>query len=300
MIRRQRASKHLAITRANSDLGTTGFRLDDEQCARVRDCLLKADLTLPGAAFERFVRNIEGSISRFLNIVPSATLRETHDALRAVWLLAGEDDPEVGVLRARINTLPETALQYINRRAPRVIPRLFPGETFEDVAFLAWAEPETHPKNPGFLAWAENADDDKLVKALRVLGAEGAQIVVGRSRGCGKRSARRVEPMILGEVRGTAAKKSKGGRPSNDARHELVMHLAMDWLQATGQRPGRGRSGETGFGDLVHSVFQWVLPAEDAAHETAVYELRRYWDAVNKIKATLRLRGFLMRHEEEP
>jgi hypothetical protein len=225
MIRRQRASKHLAITRANSDLGTTGFRLDDEQCARVRDCLLKADLTLPGAAFERFVRNIEGSISRFLNIVPSATLRETHDALRAVWLLACEDDPEVGVLRARINTLPETALQYINRRAPRVIPRLFPGETFEDVAFLAWAEPETHPKNPGFLAWAENADDDKLVKALRVLGAEGAQIVVGRSRGCGKRSARRVEPMILGEVRGTAAKKSKGGRPSNDARHELVRTL---------------------------------------------------------------------------
>ncbi len=51
----------------------------------------------------------------------------------------------------------------------RVIPRLFPGETFEYGAFLAWAEPRAHAKKGGFLAWAENADGDKLVKALRVL-----------------------------------------------------------------------------------------------------------------------------------
>jgi hypothetical protein len=55
--------------------GTTGFRLDDEQRARVRDCLHKADLTLPAAAFAGFVRDIEGSISRFLTLVPSATMR---------------------------------------------------------------------------------------------------------------------------------------------------------------------------------------------------------------------------------
>ena len=59
--------------------GTPGFRLDDELRAGVRNCLLKADLTLPRAAFKRFVQDIEGSISRFLIIMPTATLREMHD-----------------------------------------------------------------------------------------------------------------------------------------------------------------------------------------------------------------------------
>lgn len=246
--------------------GTTGFQLVDEQRARVRDCLLKADFRLPAAAFEGFVRGIEGSISLFLTIKPSATLGETHDALRGVWLLAHEDDPPVGMLRAFIKSLPKTALDHINRRAPRVIPRLFPGETFE---------------NGAFLAWAEKADGDKLVKTARVLAAEGAQIVVGRSRGCGKRSARRVEPMILGEVRGVGAKKRKGGRPSRDAQHELVMNLALDWTSATGNAPERGRSDRTGFGDLAHSVFQWLLPEEQAAG-AATYALRRHWSELTK------------------
>jgi hypothetical protein len=45
--------------------GTTGFRLDDEQRARTRDCRLEADLTLSEAAIVRFVRDIEGLISQF-------------------------------------------------------------------------------------------------------------------------------------------------------------------------------------------------------------------------------------------
>ena len=105
--------------------GITGFRLDEEQRARVCDCLLQADLRLPEAALGRLVRDIESSISRFLTIAPSATPRETHDALRALWLLAHEDDSPVGMLRALVKTLPNTAVEYINRRAPRVIPRLF-------------------------------------------------------------------------------------------------------------------------------------------------------------------------------
>jgi hypothetical protein len=260
--------------------GSSGSRLDDEQRARVRDCLLKADLTLPAAAFEGFVRGIEGSISRFLTVKPSATLGETHDALRGVWFLAREDDPPVGMLRALVKSLPNTALEYINHRAPRVIPRLFREETFE---------------NGGFLAWVEKADGDKLVKAVRALAAEGAQIVVGRSRGCGKRSARRVEPRILGEVRGIGARKRKGGRPSRDAQHELVMNLALDWTSATGNAPERGRSDRTGFGDLAHSVFQWLLPEEQAVG-AATYALRRHWSEVEKANSVPSLRDFLSRY----
>jgi hypothetical protein len=265
MIRWQGISKHLAITGANSDPGTTGFRLDDEQLARVRDCLLKGDLTLPRAAFEPFVRDIEGSISLFRNIEPSSGFRKVHDALREIWFLVREDDPPVGVLRARIKALPKPAIEYLDRRSMRVITRLFPNDSAES----------------GFLTWAEKADRDKLIQGLRVLSAEGAQIVEGRSRGSGKRSARRVEPIIFGEVRGTGTKSRKGGRPSEDPRHELVMRLALDWLHATGRVPEAGRSSETAFGDLVHSVFQWLLPEERAA-EAASYALRRYGSEANQ------------------
>jgi hypothetical protein len=263
-----------------SGTDATGYQLDDEQRARLRDCLGKAGITPPSREFDRFVRDVEDSISVYLTTKLSATLRENHDALRAVWRPAHEDDPPVGMLRARVNKLPKTALEYINRRALRVIPRLFPGETFENSAFLDWAE-----KAPG----------DKLVKALRVLAADGAQIVVGRSRGSGKRSSRRVEPMILGEVRGVGAKKREGGRPNRDAQRELVTNLALDWTSATGNAPERGRSDRTGFGDLVHSVFQWLLPAEQTAGR-ANYALRQHWSEVEKANSIPSLRNFLSRY----
>jgi hypothetical protein len=34
------------------------------------------------------------------------------------------------------------------------------------------------------------------------------------------------------------------------------MHLAIDWLVATGESPKPGRSEGTGFGELAHNVFQ--------------------------------------------
>jgi hypothetical protein len=61
------------------------------------------------------------------------------------------------------------------------------------------------------------------------------------------------------------------------AQHELVMHLALDWLHATGNAPKSRRSDSCGFGDLVYCVFQWLDISEDSS-ETAAYALRRYWD----------------------
>lgn len=66
------------------------------------------------------------------------------------------------------------------------------------------------------------------------------------------------------------------------------MHLAMDWLRASGETPKPGRSDGTGFGDLVHSVFQWLsLPKGSAP-----YVLRQYWAAVRKLKGREALQGF--------
>ena len=57
-----------------------------------------------------------------------------------------------------------------------------------------------------------------------------------------------------------AAVSTQAAGPGQDTRDALVMHLAVDWTIATGTEPLPGRSDHAGFGDFVHSVFQW-LPA---------------------------------------
>jgi hypothetical protein len=58
------------------------------------------------------------------------------------------------------------------------------------------------------------------------------------------------------------------------------MHLAIDWCRATGQPPDQGRSDATGFGELVHSVFDWL------GELGATQALRRYWRMVNSVGKT--------------
>jgi hypothetical protein len=116
-----------------------------------------------------------------------------------------------------------------------------------------------------------------------VLTAEGATIVAGRSRGNGRRSRLRLEPIILGEIRGAGTRIHSGGAPTANGRHDMVMHLALDWRRATGEDPRRGRSDETGFGDLVHSVFQWLKLSKDPT-EAAAYALRRFWSLMRRRK----------------
>src|SRR5271156_6054441 len=58
-----------------------------------------------------------------------------------------------------------------------------------------------------------------------------------------------------------------------DVQDRLVMHLAIDWTIVSGAKLSPGRSDRTGFGDIVHSVFQWL---DEAAPDQA---LRRYWQA---------------------
>jgi hypothetical protein len=84
----------------------SGYRLDDEQRACVRDCLAKARIALSQRDFEQLTRNIEVSIDRFRRAEPESTFREAHDNLRELWKISHDDDPPVAVLRARIQALP--------------------------------------------------------------------------------------------------------------------------------------------------------------------------------------------------
>ena len=237
------------------------FQIDGEQEARVFDCLRKDGISLTADEATTLIRNIVYSIQTFLAArnIPEATFRDLHEALRAIWQLAHEEDCPVGQLRARISQLPVQAMDYIDRRARRVFPNLLPDQDLEG----------------GFRSWAEHADAEDLIKAAQVLSAEGGQ-AVSRSRGGGKRSAAKLEPRILGRVRGASDGSNKGGRPEHTSRQDLVRWLATDWTMATGQLPSPGRSDRGGFGDLVHSVFQWLEePSPDQV-------LRRYWDKVEE------------------
>jgi hypothetical protein len=141
------------------------------------------------------------------------------------------------------------AIDYVDGRAPIVSRRLFPRK----------------PPITQFQKWAIDADRKKLIRMIQLLSAQGGRWVNGRSRGAGKRSDARWEPEIMGENRGAGTRDHRGGAPANCAELELIGFLAFDWQRASGNRPKPGRSDKTGFGDLMHSVFQWLCLPEAAA-----------------------------------
>lgn len=261
------------------ETGGAGYRLDDEQRERVRDCLIKERIKLPKERFVRLIRDMEWSIDQFQRSAEGkGTFREAQDALRALWQRCNLEKPPYKVLRDDLEKLPREAIEWLARRARVVIPRLFDSETIGDDV----SDPPDRLA-VRFLAWVVGAEDQKFDVALRALSFEGEDVVPGRSRGGGKRSRPRAEPMIKGVVRGTDTHGSRDGAPTLGAHHELVMHLALDWLHATGQKPQRGRDDKRGFGDLVHSVFDWLEVTRDP-RQAAMYALRRYWDTEKALK----------------
>ena len=152
--------------------------------------------------------------------------------------------------------------EHLDGRFPIAISSPFVGDGRE-LQFQSWAQ---------FRDWARTAKPSLLIYATRVTIAAGARIAEGRSRGGGKRSAPQVELITVGEARGA-------GRPRNDAQQDLVLYLAIDWRHATGKMPIAGRSDHGGFGDLVHSIFQWLGQSDGSAANA----LRGYWDEARKV-----------------
>ena len=268
------------------DNGSAGYRLDDEERSIVGDCLAKERLSLTRDRFECLVAAIGASMAHFRAMARESTFRDAHDALREMWELSHDDDPQIGVLRARLKNLPRDAIEELGRRAPTVIRRLFCTGIGDD----PFDPPERNYAR--FLEWAERAEGQSLVTALRVMTATGAKMVQGRSRGAGKRSSLRQEPQILGVIRGTGAASNHGGRPRNEGHQSLVMRLALAWFTATNESPKPGRSDKSGFGDLVHSVFQWL----DQPQDSAGYALRQFWGVLQRRKRQEPLKDFLTRH----
>jgi hypothetical protein len=241
--------------------------------------LIKERIRLPKERFVRFIRDIERSIDQFQrNAEGKGTFREAHDALRALCQRCNLEKPPIKVLRDEFKKLPRKAIESLALRARVAIPRLFDDETIADDVL----DPRDRLA-ARLLAWVAGADDQMFAVALRALCSGGDLVVPGRSRGGGKRSRPRMEPKIMGVARGTDTHGSRDGNPTQDAHHDLVMCLALDWLHATGQQPPKGRDDKRGFGDLVHSVFDWLVVTSDP-RQAAMYALRRYWDTVKAQK----------------
>jgi hypothetical protein len=235
------------------------FPLDCELRSRIKDCLGKEGIRLDREADKVVARNVKFSIENFLKQKADSSFshRQAHNALRKIWLLSHEEDVPVGQLRALVLSLPRPTAEYLNMRPHQFTSRLL------DTA------------GGDFLNWAKDAGAEELIETIHVLIGDGAKLV-SRSRGCGKRSKAKPEPVIFGQTRGDDDGVHKGGRPRHDCQGNLVMYLAIDWTDATGAKPSHGRSDHTGFGDLVHCVFQWLdEPSADQA-------LRRYWEAAEQ------------------
>jgi hypothetical protein len=295
------------------------YRLNEEQRARVEVCLRKEALSLRRDRLEHFIGSIEASIGHFRATPPEATFRDAHNDLRVLHMLAHEDDPPIGQLKARLARLKPAAKEYMGRRAPTVMRQLgfdlgTPAGKLPERAFgrfLRWTKTPEAVQQPGpppplpktlaeklaaFTGTKPVSLPPPLVTALRALSSDGARMVEGRSRGGGKRSGLRLEPVIIGEIRGAGTARHHGGRPTNDRHQTLVMHLATDWRNATSEPPKPGRSDSPGFGDLVHSVFQWLSLPEGSAP----YALRLYWAGFRQRKGREPLEDFLKRHGGEP
>jgi hypothetical protein len=257
------------------------LRLDKEQLDQLERCLRSAVPSLSTVDFDAFVFRVRRAMCAFLTdkLQYQMTAREMHDAVRDLWILANDPDPAIGLIRRRIRESPEQLIRRLEYLAPQVLPKLYDrgvssSRAIGDQSSMPPADVERLHEG-GFRAWAEKADADMLVRAIMaLLPVTGVEMVPGRSRGSGKRSSPRIEPCIDGIVRGRDNRTPSGGRPSDlDFKLTLIGTLAHAWERFAGAFPSFGRSDGTAFGDLVHSIFQW-LEIEKGGVEHALRQFR--------------------------
>jgi hypothetical protein len=277
---------------------STSFRIDEAKADWVERCLLKAGLTPSQDTIDKLARAIESDVDWFKKNsgATSFTSRRKRDAIRELFFLANDGlyDPTkresaIKTLRAKIEDLPEPVMLEIDRIGFLIISRLFRpwplisrGKSVrqQGPSHKAW-DRQSWNNLGGFRAWARTAGDEELLRATQAMTSGGAVIVPGRSRGAGKQSRQRIEPYVMGVVRGAPGDKPKGGRPGQVVTFFFVCSLAESWERATGAFPKAGRSDHTGFGDLIHHVFGWLDHPASAENS-----LRYFWEAMKEKKAS--------------
>jgi hypothetical protein len=225
----------------------------------VSSALKQGNHSLSTSELNGFMNAVRGSIERFRRMRERApSVSEDRRELRRIFKLADGPDPPIGLIRKGLQQLGPAARSYLQRRADRLPAR----------------EPGVPANDPDIFVWFAKAPPERLVASVKQLIREGSVRIEGRKREGDKRSAPTMEAEIMGVTKGDGSSRNEGGRPSNEAEGELVMHLALDWASATGEIPDRKRTDHFGFAGLVHRIFR-LLGLGSA--ETA---LRTYWSAV--------------------
>ena len=249
--------------------------IDPERRAALHRIICLRDAPPPAASdFARFIVAVEASIAAYVeNRSKRLPFRIRHDLLRRLWYRLVEASPTIALIRLEAAKLPKPILAALDRRARRVWHALgigaFPGGGLRD--------------------WIKTAPAEQLVPALRLVIAEGALVVLGRSRGGGVRDPSRIEPVIMGVSRGSRLKTDppedsvsthpRGGPVAATAETDLVMHLAIDYLNLTGKPGSLTREDKRIIGQIVAYLFN------ELKIKNAPWILRRYWDAVKQTRS---------------
>ena len=247
--------------------------LNSERVQLIEDCLREEGFRFKPDGSNKLQSDIEkdkflSDLERVIDsYIAETTFREAHDQLQKLWELCAEDDPVPVLIRRHVEILCRRAVDYVNRR-------------FENLKTTFFVIP---PPQTDFREWAKTASKEELVQVCRIVSAEGAKIIRGRSRGTGKRSSPQLVPMIMGVTRGDGTGSRFGGRPNNSAKVNLVMQLGLSWLHATEIKPKAGRSNNTGFGMMVALIFDWLGLLDEEKDENSIHALRQYWSQVHSI-----------------
>jgi hypothetical protein len=212
------------------------FCLDADQFDAIHRIVRHADVTNPNAT-TALATKVAATMSAYRKTQhrDAITFREGLDQLRALWRLAEQPDPPVGLIRARLKELPPEVLGEIEKRAETIWSEK--NWFAEEPALVDEPAPSMRP------GWLADLPANKLLAILPRSIANGGMLVPGRKRKSGRRSQPSFEPLIRGTIRGSAPpSRSAGsartrigvanGRPRDDDALELISFLAADWTLA--------------------------------------------------------------------
>ena len=133
--------------------------LTDEQRKWVRSNLRRSQPGASPSKVDRLAVAICQSVLAFrADAQVTRPTRQGHDQLRTLWKLITQADPPIGLIRKRLKCLSAPPRTYIDQRATRLRPDLFP--------------------SPGdFIDWTQRAKAFDLLPIARLVIAEGAQLV---------------------------------------------------------------------------------------------------------------------------
>ena len=220
-----------------------------------------------------FMNGLDAALVHLIQLKKNrSTYRNTHEALRDIYIAMAAKTPNVARIRKKLKFLPQEAIDALLRRA-RQRYRLF--KKRPSLGRLA------------LIQWLDSLNDERLLVIGRSLVATGLVWSFGQKRKNGHFSAPHLEPYILGYARrinrpdlGIVVDQPypKGGRPSQIAIDDFMTSLGLLWLELTGLPPESTRGKKSAF---VKIAMLALKEAGVVARETTI---RRFFSAIRHHK----------------